>query len=149
MGGAVEGHCGDVACVSFADNPCGRDRPGRRAKGRARIRSGGLVVHGVMGVVSWIICVGSSGNQKWRSTVFASRIIHNVVPFHGRGWAWRQIVESNFLKFCIFWYRYLMYSNYCLLTVNQNCPFSVTRKSSSISHSRLTRSCRKFAWTNV
>ena len=28
LGGVVEGHCWDVACVSFADNPCGRDRPG-------------------------------------------------------------------------------------------------------------------------
>ena len=46
MSGVVEGHCGDVACVSFADNPCrrrgvreghGEDRWWRSARHGVRI----------------------------------------------------------------------------------------------------------------
>ena len=59
-----------------------------------------MAVHGVMGVVSWIIHVGSSGDQKWRTTVFASR--KSIMWFRFMAvwpWAWRQIVGSSFLKF--------------------------------------------------
>jgi hypothetical protein len=54
MGGVVEGHCGDVACVSFADNPCRRRG---RERGMAGIGGGGVCD---MGFVSLII------GGRWR-----------------------------------------------------------------------------------